>query len=441
MRKIKYLLLLLLIAALCVISCRPDSTVENDMSIASQGECELGILNAELKISSEESGELSICFGDGEGNVLEAYTPIKKLSFSSSGEQSVELKDVKIPPEAVHLVLVKNGSKIDLKDCKKVKIPEECTNFGSAELIFGALSDVHFNKYDTLGTGDDAVYAFDLALDFFESKGADLVAVAGDISKNGEEEAFIKYAEMIQGRGFEVLSCVGNHDITAVSGGFWTKYVTSEILEYDGVLDVSENGLDFTYSESDGEVFIFLNQSFWDYGREGSRLLRGEQLDWLEQMAQKYENATLYLFFHTFLSSPSGDAADAVGNLRNPGGYEYDLPYTFGTRDEVRFRRILHENKNIIFFSGHSHWMFEMEIYNENLNVSSFGGEYGYMVHVPSVTEPRYIGENDTSRTSLNGQSSQGYLIYVYDSCTVLLPYDFISGACYTEYIEVIKTR
>ena len=439
MRKIKYLLLLLIMAALCVISCRPDSTVENDMSIASQGECELGILNAELKISSEEAGELSVCFGDGDGNVLEAYTPIKTASFSSASEQSIELKDVKIPPEASTLVLVKNGSKIELKDGKNVKIPEECTSFGSAELVFGALSDVHFNKYDALGTGDDAVYALDLALDFLESKGADLVAVAGDISKNGEEEAFIKYAEMIQDRDFEVLACVGNHDVSAVTNGFWTQYVTSEILKHEGVLDVSENGLDFTYSESDGEVFIFLNQSYWDYGTEESRLLRSEQLVWLEQMAKKYENATLYLFFHTFLNAPNGDTATAVGNLRNPGGYEYDLPYTYGTQDEVEFRRILRENKNIIFFSGHSHWMFEMEIYNESLNVSNYNGEYGYMVHVPSVTEPRYIGQYDENRTSLNGQSSQGYLIYVYDSCTVLLPYDFISGTCYTEYIEILK--
>ena len=82
--------------------------------------------------------------------------------------------------------------------------------------------------------------------------------------------------------------------------------------------------------------------------------------------------------------------------------------------------------------------MFEMEIYNEETNYSNFEGEYCHMVHVPSVTEPRWIGENDTERTGKNGEESQGWLVYDYGDTTVWLPIDFISGTVYTEYMEII---
>jgi hypothetical protein len=96
------------------------------------------------------------------------------------------------------------------------------------------------------------------------------------------------------------------------------------------------------------------------------------------------------------------------------------------------------EYKNVIYFSGHSHWMFELEIYNENLNVSNFDGEYCYMVHNPSVCEPRWIGEDDSHRTSKTGVVSEGWIIEMYDDFMILIPVDFISQVFYTEYMEII---
>lgn len=161
-------------------------------------------------------------------------------------------------------------------------------------------------------------------------------------------------------------------------------------------------------------------------------------MEWLKGTLERYKDKTVLLYFHTFLSDPEGGQENAVGNLKNPGGYAYDLPYIFGASDEVEFRALLKEYKNVIYFSGHSHWMFELERYNENLNVSNFDGEYCYMVHNSSVCEPRWIGENDTRRTSMYGKSSEGWIIEIYEDTMILIPVDFLSETFYTEYMKII---
>ena len=81
-----------------------------------------------------------------------------------------------------------------------------------------------------------------------------------------------------------------------------------------------------------------------------------------------------------------------------------------------------------------------MDVYNPITNFSNFDGEYAYMIHIPSVTEPRYIGPDDSSRTSMNGQSSQGWIVYDYGDTVVLLPVEFTTGAFLYEYMEIIQT-
>ena len=123
----------------------------------------------------------------------------------------------------------------------------------------------------------------------------------------------------------------------------------------------------------------------------------------------------------------------------NPGGYTYPLAYTYGNNDERLFRKLLKENKNVVYFSGHSHWMFEMVKYGEWANFSDFDGEYCSMVHVPSVTAPRYIEDNDTNRVEKNGYESEGWVLYDYGDITVLVPVDFVNGVFYTEYMEIVR--
>ncbi|MBQ8163538.1 MAG: metallophosphoesterase [Clostridia bacterium] len=400
-----------------------------------------GKLNATVILDCED-GVYELFYADITGAKLEKYTRFDEITVEN-GAGSVDISDLVIPPNAVKIVAVnkENATQYSAKISSDVLINEE------QAYIFGVLSDVHFGRYNISGTGDDAIGAFDNALDHFDGLGVDFVAIAGDITSEGEEESFVKYNEAISTRDYEIFSCTGNHDVTAIDNGLWQQYMNKDA--FDGtnaqIIDVASNGLDFVFAPDEanetGDVFIFLSQIRWSYNSPTSTLLSFSQINWLKSMAEKYKDKTVYLFFHTFLCGPDGEGHTGVGNIMNPAGYEYDLPYTSGCGDEKLFRSILKDYKNIIFFSGHSHWMFEMEKYNENTNFSNFDGEYGYMVHVPSVTEPRYIGDEDTYRISKNTENSQGWIIYAYDEYTLLVPVDFVTETYYTEYMEIIYTE
>ena len=214
------------------------------------------------------------------------------------------------------------------------------------------------------------------------------------------------------------------------------KYITDNL---EGCTNVSDWG-DFVYApeEMGGDVFVFLNVVAYSYDVKTTRALRGAQLEWLKAIFEANRENKVYLFFHLFMCGPDGQAHTGVGNIMNPGGYTYPLPFKYGNADERDFRKLVKEYKNVVFFSGHSHWQFEMEKYGEQANFSNFDGEFCYMVHVPSVTEPRWIGDKDTNRTGKNGQSSQGWIAYDYGDTTVLVPIDFTTGTIYTEYMEII---
>lgn len=437
MKHIKRILpLVLLIICLCISSFTCN---EGSASLDAQGVSLGYIENATISIENL-IGTYDICFGDANGNLLSDYTKITTIKTDKNGNAEAIISNLVIPPSAKTLVLLDDGGNQAFLE-KSIKLPEECTNFGEEELLFGAISDVHFNRYRSKPPKDDAVPAFTQVLEYFDKVGVDLVGVSGDLSSDGEEVAFIRFNLMVKDKEYEVFSCTGNHDIPAIESGAFKEHILGGIETQNGVLDIAENGLDFTYSESEGEVFIFLSQMYRTYNTPDSRLLDSEQLVWLRGVCEKYKNDRVFLFFHTFLCGTDGQKHTGVGNIKNPGGYTYDLPYTYGTQDEIEFRQILKDYKNVIFFSGHSHWQFEMEKYNEIANFSNLNGEYGYMVHIPSVASPRYIGENDTNRTEMNTKSSQGWLVYVYDECIIFLPIEFTTGVIYTEYMEIISYR
>ena len=384
----------------------------------------LGLLSG--VITQKPSGEKYELYFGNESGMLEGYTKI------GEGEGDFTLEGVVVPPEATRVIILVG------EDEFFVEIPEECLLFGKDAFIFGVLSDVHYNKYYSDGENDDALFAFDNALDYFDKIGVQMVGVTGDLSNDGEESALINYSEAISGRDYPVFAVVGNHDMPAYKNGYWAQHITANIENCEFS---SGREPDFIYKPQgeDGDVFIFLNLTRWSYSDKSLRVISNPQLEWLEEKLEQYKDRQVYLFFHLFLCGPDGEKHTGVGNIMNPGGYTYPLPYQYANADERWFRALMRDYKNVVYFSGHSHWMFEMEIYGDWLNYSNFDGEYCHMVHVPSVTEPRWIGENDTNRTGMHGQSSQGIVMYDYGDISVLVPIDFITGTIFTEYMEIIK--
>lgn len=388
-----------------------------------------------VSISDADDRSYDLYWGDENGKILTAESDGTTATYGefvtvnvNGGEGSADVYDFTAIPDGAKTVIARVGKfEAGIYTLPEEKQPEE-----SEPLYrFGALSDVHFNRY-RLSLTDDAMIAFPNALNFLEDFGVSLVGISGDLSNKSELDSFKKYSSVISEYDFPVYTSTGNHD---VNDNFvqsdWNKYVNAGVFgetKDKGIVEAASNGLDFVYAPDgeDGDIFIFYSQYQWSYKHEDSRLLTDAQLDWLETQLEKYSDNTVFLFFHTFLANDSDeDPYSGVGNLINDKGVYYNLMFTRGTADETRFRRILSEHKNVVFFSGHSHWAFDMQKLNPRLNISDFDGEYCTMVHISSVSSPRTIKNGDTKEKERFLRQSEGYLVSVYPDRIVLTGIDF----------------
>lgn len=400
----------------------------------------MGSAAGSVTLEARFDGEYDLYWGDDDDEKLTFEVGKYDVTYSEfatvdvdDGKGTAEIQSFTAIPEGAESVLVYKNSTLKAKQ----ELPEnKITDNGEALYRFGALSDLHYNRYyKTLG--DDALATFPNALNFLDLCGVDFVGMTGDLSNKGERDAFENFHKTASKYDFPVYTCTGNHDVNGgLDADSWREFINTGVYtdkKADGVVNVASNNLDFVYAPeaAKGDVFIFLSQTYWSYNHEDSRILADEQLDWLGEQLEKYKDRTVYLFMHTFLNNPvDGENLNmGEGNIENKAGVTYDLAFTWGTPDEVRFREYMHEYKNVVFFNGHSHWMYAMQKYNENLNIADYDGEYATMVHVSSVSSPRSVkSDKSTKRTENNMKHSEGLLMTVYENRIVINAIDFLTG-------------
>ncbi len=393
-----------------------------------------------VTVKASVGGEYDLYWGTDDGEKLSANVGDNTVYYSEfitvevrSGEGSEEIQEFTAIPEGAETVLAYKGAVLT----GSTEIPEaKLADYGEKIYSFGALSDVHFNRYNGSLTGDDACLTFNNALNFFEKLDVSIVGISGDISADGERDAFEKYNSITSNYDFPVYTCTGNHDVNDYfTIENWQELMNTGVYGSEkaaGVEAVAQNGLDFVYVPADGngDAFIFLSQYQWDYNRPESRLLTDAQLDWLEAQLEKYKDETVYLFFHTFLNNPvEGENPHmGEGNLENNVGRHYDLPFTEDCADEIRFENLMNEYENVVYFNGHSHWAYDMQELNPNLNIANYGGEYATMVHVSSVSSPRRTTANIDDSTEHYMRSSEGIFVEVYEDKIVFTACEFLKG-------------
>lgn len=408
-----------------------------------------GSAAGEITVTASMDGNYDIYWGDEEGNKLSVefgeftayYSELATVKVDG-GEGKYEVQSFTAIPEGAETVLAYKCGILT----GEAEIPEEkITDYGEKTYSFGALSDVHFNRYNGSLSGDDACLTFPNALNFIENFDVELVGISGDISADGERDAFEKYNAITSNYDFPVYTCTGNHDVSEYYElKNWQELMNTGVYgekKIDGVKNVAANGIDFVYAPEsiDGDVFIFLSQYQWHYNEAHSRILTDAQLDWLEAQLEKYKDTTVYLFFHTFLNNPvEGENLNmGEGNIENNVGRHYNLAFTNGCPDEVRFRGMMDKYENVVFFNGHSHWAYDMQKFNPNLNIADYNGEYATMVHISSVSSPRRTTANidDTSEHFM--RSSEGMIVTVYEDKIVFNAVDFLRGEmlAYATYV------
>lgn len=397
-----------------------------------------GSADALITLSANADGVYELYWGNEKGKKLQRQVDGNTYDYSRFAEIEVLLGEGKldlpdftaIPYGAEYILVCRDDIVVDRLAIEDHKVTPETESSYS----FGVISDLHFNRYDMEDGADVAETTFGRSLQFFDEFGVSIVAMPGDISTDGEVEAFQTFNRIAGEFDFPVYTCTGNHDLhEKYRLENWQAYMNAGVYgaeKKDGVLNVSDNGLDFVYSADDtaGDVYIFLSQTSNNYGMLFNALLTDAQLDWLAEQLETYKENRVYLFFHTFLNAPGGNPLMGAGNLVNDLGWSYPLFYTPGASDEVRFRNLLREYDNVVFFSGHSHWAYHMQSLNEHLNVADYDEGGATYVHVSSVSSPRTTDGFQILWSGNDPGMSEGYLAEVYEDYILLYGCDFVNS-------------
>ncbi|MBQ3065497.1 MAG: metallophosphoesterase [Clostridia bacterium] len=375
---------------------------------------------------------------------LRQYTPLASVIACANEALCIHIHGFCVIPEHITCVSVF----FEATDCPvaKIDIPvEKQFRRGQKSFSFGSLSDCHHGCYYP----EISSAMLTNALHRLASHGVCMVADSGDLTSEGFAHEFREYGEIVDAFCEEyphinVYTTNGNHDVCGMIGWIdhWVK-VGRGSKNYRGELKLKIYGKErYDYTVSVGnDIFIFLTQRRGEYGvMKTPHLIHPDQLKWLKRRLRENKDKRVFLYFHSFLDNMIGDASN--------GYYEYDIPIPSGSVDEKTLCSILRENKNVILFSGHSHWSLLMQDlfdtdegrFNTCANISDAYGDLGILVHNPSVTEIRTLDATCEDRYHLTGEASEGYLVDVYDDCVVLHGYDLLNDKLFAPYSYLIDT-
>ena len=274
---------------------------------------------------------------------------------------------------------------------------------------YGVLTDVHFGVPKIDPEND-----FRRALDFFAAEGASMVCICGDISEYGTEDEFKAFAEVAAKSRIPVYTTTGNHDCTkkGINLELWEKY-TGRPLVYEKSVEVNGNT----------DHFLFLGMKQWNF----TEAYYDEHIEWLEKKLEEYEGERCYIITHLFFP-------ERAGNLN---GIYPPKNWLRGAQLE-RLERLCKKYRNTLWFSGHSHWEWTLQKYQDNSNIHRDYDEgrpaSGWAVHVPGCGCP--ITSDGTTRVN-NPPASEGALVQVYKDHVVVLGVDLKNG----KYLPIATYR
>lgn len=250
---------------------------------------------------------------------------------------------------------------------------------------FIQVSDTHYQyTQDMTATFVSCVNALD---------DVSFVTASGDISLEGaasnvtDEEKEIELQDiktnLIDRLDVPFYTCLGNHDYYENIASIWTKYT----------------GMNRPHKlETHGCVFLFTD---W---------MDGQWLDWLCAEVEANQGKRIFIYEHYPVENDDFSVGLKEGETR----------YTWSDTDMVKVLDILRNNRNIIWFTGHTHWRFGTavhDVFNDN-------GLMSYIVHTPFLL------------------SGQGWKISVGEDNTVLKAIEFTAdGIAYlgTDYDYTIE--
>lgn len=347
------------------------------------------ILNGkEIIVDGVTTGSYELCYGNSSG-ALSDYEAISSLSFTGEEWSYTHLNELNVaPPEATKILLVSNGivqGSVELNDEFKFKT----SDYGNKMYSVGLLSDVHI---DGNGDGNDSDSGnsqsdFINALQFFVNKNVDLICIDGDVTYYGYDADYTAYNNLVNeySNNIPVKAIRGNHECY-VNGDSNLDYTNTKFQDNIAPLY-------YEYTKND-DVYLFCGM----YQESKSTPFSTDEMTWLATKLEEYKNKRVFLFVHYYCSP--------VGNVNEIS--------THGPISNGTFIDLITQYKNIIYFSGHTHLAFKLQVYGSTANIAEKGSICN-RVHIPSCAKPRTSMSGLGGSAELYTEGSEGFFMDVYE--------------------------
>lgn len=362
--------------------------------------------NKDINVVSTVGGFFTLKYVDASGNPLADYADICTLNVADMATYD-DFIDANVAPYEADAIGI-----YDEADVKVGTIAINGIKADNSGLLYsvGMLSDVHLNTQNSYYS--DSFTDFDNALKFFNAANVAFTCTCGDITENGIEAEFARYQEIVAANpATPVYTTTGNHDATqsGINEALWKQY--------------TGNGLTYEVSKTvNGQTdhFLFLGMSAWNF----SEAYTTANLMWLRSRLEAYKNERCFIITHLFFPEGAGNML----NIYPEGNWLRGVQLN-------ELKELAAKYVNTIWFSGHSHWKWSLQKFDDDANVYR-NQNAGWTVHIPSCAKPSdsngIPGSGDAARQEKKDQS-EGAVINVYENHIDVLGVDFISG----KYIPV----
>lgn len=354
-----------------------------------------------IRVESNETEPYYVLkYEDASGTPLTEYADICKLTVDEVARYK-DFIDVNVAPREAETIGIYDSDGVRQGIILLSYLKPDY--FEEPLYSFGLLSDVHIGK-----SGADPENDFKRALSFFKDKNAALTCICGDITENGTEAELQKYEQaVLDVYATNVFTTTGNHDCIynnreGIDPELWSKY-THMPLVYEHTV------------ERNGHVdhFLFLGMSYWynnaNVGFNAAYL--DYHINWLENRLEEYRNERCFVITHLFFPERSGNLLEI-----------YPDDNWLSGKQLTKLQSLCDRYVNSIWFSGHSHWQWQLQKYEDKANIyRSYQGvnpTSGWCVHVPSCAQP--ITSNGVPGTAKEregkGEESEVALVQVYEN-------------------------
>lgn len=347
--------------------------------------------NNRIELIAEPSGTYVLKYENADCQPLSDYAEICTLTVDRIALYD-DFIDLNIAP--------RNAENIGVYDTAGKRLG--CIDISSLKAVhseplyrFGLLSDLHCQNNDGAGSLQD----LQRALTFFNENNVTMTCVCGDVTQEGTAEELEQYQQAITTYSptVPVYTTTGNHDCTS-----WGQINENQWEEYIGLPLVFERTVSLSNGSQDH--FLFLGMSYWEYL---TMPYLDPHLAWLERKLEEYRNERCYIITHLFFP-------ERAGNMN----YIYPTSNWISGDQLDRLLAMCDNYVNTIWFSGHSHWKWYLQKYQDRANIyrayeSAERPASGWCVHVPSCANPS--DSDGVSTRETRPYESEGAIVEVYE--------------------------